>query len=59
MLKRGIVGTYHHVSRKHLGRYVGEFAGRHNDRPGDTIEQMEAMAVGMNGKRLKYEDLVA
>ena len=29
MLKRGYVGT-HHMSDKHLGRYVAEFAGRHN-----------------------------
>ena len=33
MLKRGIVGTYHQVSRKHLQAYVDEFAGRHNLRP--------------------------
>ena len=36
MLKRGYVGTYHHMSVKHLDRYVNEFAGRHNDRPSDT-----------------------
>ena len=28
MLKRGYVGTYHQMSKKHLGRYVHEFAGR-------------------------------
>ncbi len=33
MLKRGYDGTYHQMSPKHLGRYVGEFAGRHNDPP--------------------------
>ena len=33
LMKRGLNGTYHHVSVKHLGRYVGEFSGRHNDRP--------------------------
>ena len=31
MLKRGYMGTYHHLSAKHLSRYVAEFAGRHND----------------------------
>ena len=40
MLKRGYHGTYHHMSAKHLNRYVGEFAGRHNQRPLDTIDQM-------------------
>lgn len=32
MLKRGYVGTYHRMSPEHLGRYVGEFEGRHNTR---------------------------
>ena len=47
------------MSRKHLQRYVNEFAGRHNLRPMDTITQMESMVNGMDGKRLRYEDLVA
>ena len=59
LLKRGYHGTYHHMSKKHLGRYVGEFAGRHNDRPSDTIDQMQAMARNMGGKRLRYTDLIA
>ena len=59
LLKRGYHGTYHHMSEKHLGRYVGEFAGRHNDRPADTIDQMQTMARNMNGKRLRYQDLTA
>ena len=28
VMKRGIMGVYHHTSRKHLGRYVDEFAFR-------------------------------
>ena len=31
-LKRGYAGVYHHMSAKHLPRYVTEFAGRHNSR---------------------------
>jgi len=58
-LKRGYHGTYHHMSPKHLGRYVTEFSGRHNDRPSDTIAQMENMAQGMTGKQLRYKDLIA
>ena len=58
MLKRGYVGTYHHMSAKHLSRYVNEFAGRHNDRPLDTLDQMERMAHGADGKRLRYVDLI-
>ena len=59
MLKRGIVGTYHHISPKHTQRYANEFAGRHNDRPADTLDQMGHMVKGMDGKRLRYEDLIA
>lgn len=58
-LKRGYHGTYHHMSPKHLGRYIIEFAGRHNDRPLDTIAQMAHMAQSMTGKQLRYKDLVA
>ena len=58
MLKRGDQGTFHHLSAKHLDRYVTEFAGRHNDRRADTIDQMQAMVAGMVGKRLMYSELV-
>ena len=59
MLKRGYHGTFHQMSAKHLNRYVNEFSGRHNVRPLDTIEQMQQVFTGMEGKRLRYKDLVA
>lgn len=49
MLKRGYQDTYRQMSAKHLGRYVAEFAGRHNDRPMDTIDQLRAVVQGMVG----------
>ena len=58
LLKRGYHGTYHQVSAKHLQRYVDEFSGRHNVRNLDTLDQMTAVAKGLDGKRLKYRDLV-
>lgn len=58
MLKRGYKGTYHKMSVKHLARYVTEFAGRHNVRDLDTLAQIVALARGLEGRRLRYSDLV-
>ena len=57
MLKRGYYGTYHRMSPAHLQRYVAEFAGRHNIRSMDTMEQMASMVLGTLGKRLRYKEL--
>ena len=59
LLKRGYHGTYHHMSEKHLGRYVTEFSGRHNVRPTDTVDQMQSMVRNMAGRRLMYKALVS
>jgi transposase-like protein len=57
ILKRGIVGTYHHVSQQHLKRYLGEFDFRHNERAKlgvDDSQRMAKAAKGISGKRLTY-----
>ena len=59
MLKRAHKGTFHRLSPKHLDAYVQEFAGRHNLRDRDTLDQLAALVVGMEGKRLRYADLIA
>ena len=59
MLKRAHKGTFHKWSPKHLDRYVQEFAARHNLRDEDTIDIMTAVTTGMNGKRLRYRELIA
>ena len=57
ILKRGITGTYHHVSQQHLKRYLAEFDFRHNEREklgvGDTERTAKALK-GIVGKRLTY-----
>ncbi len=58
MLKRGYHGVYHRMSPEHLDRYVREFAGRHNLRQEDTAVRMAAVIRGMEGRRLKYADLI-
>ena len=58
-LKRAHKGTYHMMSFRHLRRYTREFAGRHNDRCSDTLDQMRAMVHGLTGKRLPYATLMA
>ncbi len=61
VLKRGIIGVYHHTSKKHLGRYVDEFTFRLND--GNvkvpTLERLDAMVQATAGRRLTYAELIA
>lgn len=57
IVKRGLYGTFHHVSAKHLRRYMGEFDFRYNHRASQGIgdrERMVAMLQGIAGKRLTY-----
>jgi transposase-like protein len=57
ILKRGIIGTYHHVSEAHLKRYLAEFDYRYNERQSlnvDDAERMEKSVGGIVGKRLTY-----
>ena len=58
LLKRAHTGTFHRLSPKHLDRYVQEFAGRHNMRELDTINQINSVRRGMEGKRLTYKALI-
>jgi transposase-like protein len=56
-LKRGIVGTYHHVSEQHLSRYLAEFSFRHSERKALGVDDTECATKalkGIIGKRLTY-----
>ena len=57
ILKRGIIGTFHHVSEQHLQRYVTEFDFRYNNREALGVDdQQRAVQVvkQLHGKRLTY-----
>jgi transposase-like protein len=58
ILKRGIIGVYHHVSQEHLKRYLAEFDFRYNERAAlgvDDLERADRVLSGVHGKRLTYE----
>ena len=59
MLKRAHTGTFHKMSPKHLNRYVQEFAGKHNVRESDTLDQMREVVSRLMGRTLTYGRLVA
>ncbi len=59
ILKRGIIGVYHQVSPKHLGRYVAECTGRFNDRLRPVGERLGRLAGQMFGRRLTSAALTA
>ncbi len=56
VLKRGLTGTYHHVSKQHLKRYVGEFDFRYNYRNVDDVTRTIEALRGIEGKRMMYRD---
>ena len=58
-IKRSIMGVYHKMSKKHLGRYVTEFVARQNMRVKDTIDQMKMIVQRFEGNTLRYADLTA
>jgi transposase-like protein len=55
LLKRGIHGTFHHVSKQHLHRYCNEFNFRWCGRKLEDVERRDAAVRGAEGKRLMYK----
>lgn len=56
-LKRGINGIYHHVSEKHLERYLDEYANRYNTRNLTSQERFE-LFLGQSESPLSYKKLI-
>ena len=54
IFKRGVIGTYHHMSEAHLGRYCREFDLRYNTRNMSDGDRANVILKGMEGKRLTY-----
>jgi hypothetical protein len=58
LLKRGIMGTFHNISRKHLRRYVAEFDFRWNKRKLDDGARTATAIRQAEGKRLRHQEPV-
>jgi transposase-like protein len=54
LVKRGLVGTFHHVGVNHLEAYLHEFDFRYNYRDVTDVERTDAALMGIAGKRLYY-----
>ena len=59
LLKRGVMGTFHHVSKKHLNRYCDEFSFRWNNRKTTDGDRAVEAIKGIIGKRLAYRRAIA
>lgn len=59
VLKRSLVGTWHHVSPKHLSRYVDETSFKWNNRKVNDGERTRIAVALVGGKRLTYRKAIA
>jgi len=55
LLKRGVVGTFHHISPKYLPLYLAEFDHRHNFRKVSDGTRTDMGLRKVEGKRLMYQ----
>ena len=61
VLKRGVYGVYHQISKKHLAKYVDEFTFRLNvgNVKYHTLERLDSFVLAVVGKRLTFKELTA
>jgi transposase-like protein len=56
--KRGVVGTFHHISKGHMHRYRDEFAFRNTNRISlgvDDVDRAKLLVLAAEGKRLTFK----
>jgi transposase-like protein len=58
-LKRSLTGTHHHVSTKHLPRYLAQFDWLYTHCHATDSQRMRVLIGGVGGRRLTYRPLVA
>ena len=58
LVKRGVMRTFHSVSRKHLQNYLNEFEFRWNTRKMDDGQRVSRVIRQVEGKRLEYRESV-
>jgi len=59
ILKRGVIGTYHHWSEAHIHRYLSEFDFRYSNKDISDSERADKALIGIAGKRLTYRRTAA
>lgn len=59
ILKRGVIGTYHHWSEAHIHRYLAEFDFRYSTKDISDHERSDLSLKGAFGKRLTYRRIAA
>lgn len=57
-LKRGIIGIYYNISRKHLQCYVNEFIFRYNTKDHTEYDRFNLLLCNTKDRRLIYKDLI-
>jgi transposase-like protein len=58
LIRRGVMGTFHSISRKHLPNYLNEFQFRWDTRKMDDGQRVAAAIKQIDGKRLEYRESV-
>jgi len=59
LLKRGIIGAFHHISDKHTPRYLAEFDRRWNTRKQRDGQRTKRVIESAIGRRLTYKETVS